>query len=115
MTSKRSFHGRIGVGNLQDLAMTAWGLFEIVALVVEGVFEILVVTTIMIKIDIFDNNTSLCQLVFTYIFSLNSFLVEIGPFSSLHWTPGSANVVMNQVLHFTWAWLSSNLSKAVMS
>jgi len=57
VTSKRRVHGRIGVGNLQDLAMTAWGMFEIVALVVEGVFEILVVTTIMIKIDIFENLT----------------------------------------------------------
>ena len=55
MTSKRRVHGRIEVGNLQDLAMTAWELFEIVALVVEGVFEILVVTTIMIKIDLFDD------------------------------------------------------------
>jgi len=96
--------------------MTAWGLFEIAALVVVGVFEILVVTSIMIQIDLFDNyNTSFCQFVFTYIFSLNSFLVEIGPFLSLHWTPGSADVVMNQVLHFTWAGFSSNLSKAVMS
>ena len=96
--------------------MTAWGLFEIVALVVGGVFEILVVTSIIIQIDLFDNyNTSFCQFVFTYIFSLNSFLVEIGPFLSLHWTPGSADVVMNQVLHFTWAGFSSNLSKAVMS
>ena len=110
MTSKRRVHGRIEVGNLQDLAMTVWGLFEIVALIVVGVFEILVVTTIMIQI-----NTSFCQFVFTYIFSLNSFLVEIGPFLSLHWTPGSADVVMNQVLHFTWAGFSSNLSKAVMS
>ena len=55
MTSKRRIHGRIGVGNLQDLAMTAWGLFEIVALVMVDVFEILVVTSIMIKIDLFDN------------------------------------------------------------
>ena len=63
----------MGVGNLQDLAMTFWGLFEIVALVVVGVFEILGVTTIIIRIDLFDNITSFCQFVFTYIFSLNSF------------------------------------------
>ena len=117
MTLKRRVHGRTEVGNLQDLAMTVWGLFEIVALIVVGVFEILVVTTIMIQIDLFDNidNTSFCQFVFTYIFSLNSFLVEIGPFLSLHWTPGSADVVMNQVLYLTRARFSSNLSKAVMS
>jgi len=117
LTSKRRVHGRIEVGNLQDLAMTAWGLFEIVALVVVGVFLNLVVTTIMIQIDllVITINTSFCQFVFTYIFSLNSFLVEIGPFLSLHWTPGSADVVMNQVLHLTWAGFSSNLSKAVMS
>jgi len=54
LTSKRRVHGRIEVGNLQDLAMTVWGLFEIVALIVVGVFEILVVTTIMIQIDLFD-------------------------------------------------------------
>jgi hypothetical protein len=54
LTSKRRIHGRVGDGNLQDLAMTAWGLFEIVALVMVDVFEILVVTSIMIKIDLFD-------------------------------------------------------------
>jgi len=34
--------------------MAVWGLFEIVALVVVGVLEILVVTTIIIQIDLFD-------------------------------------------------------------
>ena len=69
--------------------METLALFEIVALVVVGVLKIFVVTTIMIQIDLFDkiDNTSFCQFVFTYIFSLNSFLVEIGPFFILALDP----------------------------
>ena len=64
MTSKRRVHGRIEVVNLQDLAMTAWGLFEIVALVVVGVFLNLVVTTIMIQIDLTHHSVNLYLRIF---------------------------------------------------